>query len=115
MTINCAYATFDVIEGATWSFDAELSDELDVPYDLTGYTATMQLKADPDGAVIVDVVSSECVITPLLGLVSVDVPFTKTTLTLNYSAPQITLEGYLTLTNGVVVQKYPVRFIVSPA
>lgn len=104
-----------VVEGATWSFDAELSDGLDVPYDLTGFTATMPLRADPQGPVIIDVVSSECVITPLLGLVSVDVPFAKTTSILDDSAPSRTLVGYLTLTNGVVTHKFPVQFIVSPA
>ena len=108
-------AQFEVIEGATWSFDVELSDEFGEPYDLSGFTAILPLKSEADGAVIVDVISSECVITPLLGLISVDVPFAKTTSILDDAAPSRTLVGYLTLTNGAVVYKFPVQLIVSPA
>lgn len=102
-----------VIEGATWSFDVELLDDLDQPYNLAGFIPSMQLRYQTIGAVIVDVVPADCVVDLQTGTVSANVPASKTS-NITQRGAQNMLYGEFKLTSPSNVIKVPLAFSITP-
>lgn len=89
-------------QGDTFSVDYTYKNSAGTAYNLTGYTATLNIKTTLDATTYIDVITTatgEIVITPTTGKIAITVPATTTA---SYTFEEAIYDLTLTAPSGIV-------------